>query len=80
MMTQPIGVTIKNGNSSKDCLDILVLRSTIAERKNLHRLNGKFDMAEARTGEPTDRRVEIIQNENQRGKGQKKNEQKIRDL
>lgn len=61
-------------------MNILELQSRIIERKILHELNGKFDMAGARTGEPTDRTVEIIQNENQRGKRLKKNEQKIRDL
>lgn len=42
----------------------------------MHEFNGKFDMVGARTGEPTDRTVEIIENENQRGKRLKKNEQK----
>lgn len=57
-------------------MNILELQSIIIGRKNLHEFNGKFDMVGARTGEPTDRTVEIIENENQRGKRLKKNEQK----
>lgn len=67
------------GHNKKDHIEILEFKSIIIERKNLYELNGKFDTAEARTSEPKDKTVEIIQNENQRGKGLKKNEQRLRD-
>lgn len=67
MMSQQIGIKIKNGKFKMDQVDILELKNTMIEMKNLlPELNGKLEKTGVRIGGPKNRTLEIIQTEKQR--------------
>lgn len=73
IMSQQIGIKIKNGKLKMDQVDIVELKNTMIETKNLlPELNGRLEKTGVRIGGPKNRTLEMIKAENQRGKNGRK--------